>query len=480
MPTHLRPVAVRRSFTALLLLAGLLLLVVPSLAAPARAQTAVDGPRIDVVEIDGIFDRVVLRHLEDQLARAERAGAVAVVVQLDSVGGLAVSAQEVRTLLDTDVPVVVWIGEPGARALGAAAVLADAADLLLAAPATLFGAPAPVDLGDVAGSAEIAAGARVRAIAELTGEAGGIVALADQAGAELPAVLPLPVDLTRDDVTVVSTDEAVAAGIVDVAAPTLPDVLAELDGRQVAGRMLDVDPTAADVRFTNLGLWDRTLHTVAMPTLAYILLVSGMLALLFELFQPGFGVAGIAGIATALLGLYGFAVLPGSWLAFAGVLVGLLLLAADLALARLGTLSILGTLLLGVGSVTLFPGPAPLTVSLWVTGLVTAFCAVFFIGIMTTVLRNQGDIALRGAEHVIGKVAVVRSMLNPEGHVFVDGALWRARAPEGAGKVRTGTPVRILGMNDRLTLEVEVVADGAAGPGQAAAATDDAEAASVS
>ena len=100
-------------------------------------------------------------------------------------------------------------------------------------------------------------------------------------------------------------------------------------------------------------------------------------------------------------------------------------------------------------------------VSAWVIVPVVAFAVVFFVGIMTTVLRAQGNQAMAGAEAMAGKVGVVRSMLNPEGHIFVGGALWRARAPEELGKVKTGTKVRVLGMNDRLTLDVEVVDEGA-------------------
>ena len=95
----------------------------------------------------------------------------------------------------------------------------------------------------------------------------------------------------------------------------------------------------------------------------------------------------------------------------------------------------------------------------WLIVVGTLSAAVFFIMMMTSVLRAQGNQALLGAKAVEGKVGIVRSALGPEGHIFVGGALWRARAPQGSGKVRTGTKVRVLGLNDSLTLDVEIVDD---------------------
>ena len=110
-----------------------------------------------------------------------------------------------------------------------------------------------------------------------------------------------------------------------------------------------------------------------------------------------------------------------------------------------------------MGSFLLFSGSDVLRVSPWVIVPVVLFNVLFFVVIMTTVLRAQGSQAITGAEGMEGQVGVVRSLLNPEGHIFVNGALWRARAPESAGKVSTGTKVRVLGLNDRLTLDVELL-----------------------
>jgi membrane-bound serine protease (ClpP class) len=280
----------------------------------------------------------------------------------------------------------------------------------------------------------------------------------------LPDGAELPSGIDPGDVTVVSEADLASRPVADFVAASLPDVLASLDGREVevAGETvtLTVDQATANVRFNNLGLVRRILHTVANPTLAYLLLIAGALALMFEVFQPGFGVAGVSGIVLIGLALYGVSVLPVNWLALGLVVLGLLLLGVDLAIAGLGALTAGGAIALGVGSFLLFTSDV-LRVSPWVIVPVVAFTVVFFVVIMTSVLRAQSSQAMLGAEGMQGKIGVVRSMLNPEGHIFVNGALWRARAPEGAGKVSTGTKVRVLGVNDRLTLDVEIVDESA-------------------
>jgi membrane-bound serine protease (ClpP class) len=230
---------------------------------------------------------------------------------------------------------------------------------------------------------------------------------------------------------------------------------------------LSVDPVTATIRFNNQGLLGRLLHTVSTPTLAYLLIVTGIVALLFEWFQPGFGVAGICGVVLAALGAYGLTVLPTQWWALALVVAGLLLLALDLALGSLGAVTVAGTLALAAGSWWLYQGPEAVGLATWLIALVVAASVVFFVFIMTPVLRAQGVQTRASMASVAGSTGVVRSVLNPQGHVFVGGVLWRAQAPDEAGQVRTGTAVRVTGAADELTLLVEPVddADVPAAPG---------------
>ena len=464
--------AVRRRLGLVLLLAGLAL---SALTSGAGAQSS--GALVDVIEVEGIIDQTIADYLTETIATSAEQGAEVVVLSLDTPGGLGVSMHEiVTTITSSEVPVAVWVGPSGAQAASAGMYIAYASHVLAMAPATTMGAATPVDLGggDLDDKVSNAAEGDLVALAELRGRDadfarravrdGAVVAIGD--AETLPEGAQLPRGIDAEDVTVVSPGDLAEQPVADFVAPGLPDVLAQLDGREVditpadgapTTRTLEIDQATANVRFNNLGLVRRVLHTVANPTLAYLLLFTGALALLFEIFQPGFGVAGVSGIILIGLALYGLSVLPVNWLAFALLVVGLALLAADLAIAGLGALTAGGTIALAVGSFLLFSGSDVLRVSPWVIAAVVLLNVLFFVVIMTTVLRAQGSQAMLGAEGMAGQIGVVRSMLNPEGHIFVAGALWRARAPEAAGKVKTGTKVRVLGLNDRLTLDVELL-----------------------
>lgn len=436
------PGSIRRFAGVTVLLAGVLLGV---LAVPSGAQS--DGPLVDVMELSGVIDGTLAGYLDDVIADAEADGAEVLVVQLNTPGGLGVSPDViVASMAASRVPIVVWVGPSGATATGLGAVIADAGDVLALAPATTLGAAVPADLA-----------------APLVPSApGDVVAVGDAEALPADAVLPATVD--RAAVEVRSPAEVVESGVADLVVAALPDLLAALDGLRVEGpdgseTTLAIDQATADVRFNNLGLIGRILHTAANPTLAYLLVVAGALAIAFELFQPGFGVAGIAGLLPLGLGVFGLTALPVQWWAFVLLASGIVLLGVDLARAGLGALTATGTLMFAVGSFLLFGGSPVLRVPLWVTGTVVAITVVFFVIVMTTVLRAQGSQALVGAGEVVGKVGVVRSMLNPEGHVFIGGALWRARAPADAGKVATGTRVKVLGLDDGMTLDVELVTE---------------------
>jgi membrane-bound serine protease (ClpP class) len=475
------------------LLAGVLLGLVSGVAGAQTQDPDPDGSQtlIEVVEVEGIIDQTISDYLTGVINDANAAEAEAIVVQLDTPGGLGESMERIVAAISASrVPVVVWVGPAGAQAASAGVYIGYSAHLLAMAPGTLMGAATPIALdgSDLAAKVGNAAEGRLLALADLRGRDADFASRAVRDAAvvvaappsdspvELPDDAVLPADTPREAVEVLGEAELVDRGIIDFMAVSLPDVLRELDGREVAvatadgtlePRTLAVDTVAANVRFNNLGLIGRILHTVASPTLAYLLIIGGALAMLFEVFQPGFGVAGVAGFALFGLGLYGLSVLPTRWLAFGLIVAGLIALAVDLAVGGLGVLTAGGTVSLFAGSILLFAGPDILRISPWVIAAVTVFNVVFFVGIMTTVLRAQGNQALAGAEGLVGKTGIVRSMLNPEGHIFVDGALWRARAPQAAGKVRTGSAVRIVRLNDALTLDVEVV-DAVEAPAQTA------------
>lgn len=450
----------------------MLIAMIAAVHTAAAAQTT--DPRIDILQVDGALDGTIARYVDGALRTAADEGVEVVVMQLSTPGTLdARAADFVDAVRTSPVPVVVWVGPPGARVTGAGVQVALAADLLAVAPGSVLGGAVPADLGeDPAGASAQATASVLDDLARTRGrdeamatsfatDRAALVVAPDGLG-ELSDDAALPAAVATDRVTVLDAQEAVDSGVVDLVAAGLPELLAQLDGREVTradgtSTTLSVDAATATIRFNNQGLLGRLLHTVSTPTLAWLLLVGGVVALLFEWFQPGFGVAGISGGVLAGLGLYGMTVLPTRGWALALVLVGLVLLALDLALASLGPVTAVGIAALAAGSWWLYAGPPAVQLAGWLVAVVVASAAVFFVFVMTTVLRAQGVQTRAGMQAVMGHTGVVRSVLNPQGHVFVGGVLWRAQAPEDAGPVRTGTAVKVTGVADDLTLLVEPV-----------------------
>jgi membrane-bound serine protease (ClpP class) len=234
---------------------------------------------------------------------------------------------------------------------------------------------------------------------------------------------------------------AEAAGLADYQAESLPDAVRRLDGRTADGRPLEV--TGFRVRFLSRSLVDRVRHGLANPSLAYLLVLAAAACLSFEWFQPGFGVAGAAGVVCALLAAWSLLVLPTNWLALAVLLAGQALFTVDAALGGLGLGTAAAGALTAAGSWWLFSSPSPL---LRVDGRLAAlgvlWSLAWFVVILTVVLRSQRQAGL-GTEALVGSRGVVRSILNPGGIVVVDGGMWRATLATGDGSLGTGQRVTV-------------------------------------
>lgn len=363
-----------------------LLLITLSFAAPAAFAQGDDPPnrRVEVVEVQGIIDGPVEGAVLDGLRAATERDAELVVLQIDSPGALGAdrSRRLVEAVLDADVPVVTWIGPPGARAEHSAAALVLAGHLRSMAPGTALGPARTADLR--------AGGEQPELIAEL---------LRDVAVAH---------DLDRGEVFGVytgarSADEAEEGRLVDVLAIQLPDLLRELDGTsvEVAGSQttLRTDPSELSVRFRKTDLLGRALHAVAKPSIAYLLLLLGLVGVVFEIFHPSTGPSGFAGLLGLALAGYGIAVLGGSWIAVALIVLGVAGFCIDLRFQGLGVFTLAGFAALVAGSLLLFSG-AWLHTDPWVLFFGVAGMVGFLLGAMTRVLRDlrllaRGELEVR-------------------------------------------------------------------------------------
>jgi membrane-bound serine protease (ClpP class) len=407
--------------------------------ASAQAPTT---SKVLVVKVDGSIDRTVAGYLTDSVAEGERTGA-AVVIQLDSAGTLDQPAVDLAgRLFRSTVPVIVWVGPAPAKAQGAALLFMYASSIAAVAPGVGIGPLQPVDLVD-------ATNATLPNDAALERMASG---WAETRGRPMPAFPS----------SVVPAQEALDGHVAQEVATSLPDLLSTIDGStvQTPGGPVTLhtkiaqNPTQqpVEVRFTELGPFDRVLHAVASPAAIYLLLVLGLAALAFELTQAGFGFAGFAGLGMLALAVYGLTVVPASWLGIGLLVAGVVLLCADVLLHRLGILTAAGVVAFMAGSFLSFRGVAPaIGISPWLIGLLTVG-SVLYYGFALTVAQRSRERIASTQRGLVGLLGETRGELKPEGPVYVKGTLWRGRSNDGP--IPPGTRVRVRGV-DGLVLRVE-------------------------
>ena len=404
---------------------------------------------VEIIEVRGVIDPTTAGYLTETVDDAVESQAEVIVIQLDTPGGLDVSMREmVQKILRSPVPVVVWVGPPGARAASAGVFLVYASHVAAMASGTNLGAAHPVDLGgDLSGTVE------QKAVNDATAF---LRSLAEQRGRDVE----FAEEAVRESASLTAT-EAQGRGVIEIVSPTIADLLRRLDGLTVATEsgqrtlVTDVSEEGQDrvvLRFHKLGLLRRILHAVTDPTIAYLLLILGFWAIVFELSQPGFGIAGVAGAVSLILAFYALAILPVNLAALLLVLLGLALFTVDVFTAGLGVFTIGGTLALTFGSFLLFAGSPAIDVSPWVIAIVVASSVLFFGFAMTVAMRARRRQSITGQEGMVGLVGVARADLSPEGQVLLKGALWKARAVDGP--IGKGRAVRVRRI-DGLTLVVE-------------------------
>jgi len=412
----------------------------------SAASAQADGPVVEVVDLEGVIDPTTAGYLDARISSAVEDGSEVVVVQLDTPGGLDVSMREmVQQIVRSPVPVVVWVGPPGARAASAGVFLVYASHVATMAPATNLGAAHPVDLGgDLAGAAEEKAvndaAALLRGLAEERGR-----------NAEFA-------EATVRESAALSADEAFDQDVIDIdpqGTASVSALLRALDGRPVeteAGpSTLDTVGPDVTLRFHKPGLFTRILHAITDPTIAYLLLVLGFWALVFELSQPGVGVAGAAGAVALILAITAFAIIPFNWAGLVLILLGLTFFVIDVMTAGLGVWTVGGALSLLAGSILLFGGVAPaIDLSPWVIGAVVLGSVLFFGFAMTVAMRARRRPVVTGSEGMIGLAGEARSDLAPEGQAWVKGAVWRARALNGP--IPKGSKIRVRRVDGLLLL----------------------------
>jgi membrane-bound serine protease (ClpP class) len=406
------------------------------LGAPAAAQGDLTGAVVEV-PLEGVVDPFVADHIVREIDRAGAGGAAAVLLTIDTPGGLESSMREItQAILNARVPVVAYVAPAGARAASAGTFILLAAHVAAMAPGTNVGAAHPVGLQGAIASEKATndAAAYIRSLAETRGR--------NAAWAE---------DAVRRSVSASAT-EALELGVIDLIAPSVPALLREIDGRRIEladGRAVVLATTGAPIIREGLGGLRGLLHALLTPELAFVFFWLGLAFLVTELFVPG-GVVGTVGAVMLLAAIVALGMLPVTLLGIVLLLASIVFFVLELKHPGIGGLALGGVVCLLLGGWLLFGEQA--RISWFVIVPVAALASAFFLVVVRAAIRMRRSAVEMRDERLVGREGVVVRDLAPTGVVQLASEEWTAEAVRGAPAA--GERVRVVRV-DGLKLFVE-------------------------
>jgi membrane-bound serine protease (ClpP class) len=420
------------AFALLVLLAGVALLIGPSASSAAALAAAEDAGAIWVTEVEGIVDPALAGYLVKTMEQAADAGASALVIQLDTPGGLDTSMRDIiQAEIDSPVPIVFYVYPQGARAASAGVYILMGSDVAAMAPQTNLGAATPVSLtGDMDETMQAKvtndAAAYIVGLATTHGRNAGWAEKAVREAVSLPA------------------EDALEQNVIEFVAADLAALLEAIDGYVTAPKNVTLHTAGAPIKEVGMGWVARFLHAIANPDIAYVLMTIGILGIIMEFSTPGLGASGIAGVIALILAFYSFQVLPVNIAGIALVVLAMILFVAEIKIQSHGILGIGGAAALIAGGLLLFDTASTpfLKVSWPVLIVVAVIVFLFFTLVVGKVAQAMRRPHATGVESMVGATGVVISPLSPQGQVRLRGETWRARTQTG-DLLRDG-PVEVL------------------------------------
>lgn len=407
----------------------------PSVAESSR-------PQIDLLTYSGVINPVAAEYFEEGIADAERAGRHAMIMELDTPGGLDTSMRLIiKAVNASSIPIIVYVAPSGSRAASAGTFITLAAHVAAMAPQTNIGSAHPVAMGggemddEMKAKVENDAAAYIKSIAEKRGR--------NAKWAE---------EAVRKSVNV-TEQEAAKINVVDLVAEDVDDLLAKLDGRtvQVATGTVTLSTKGAEIIRLPLSWRLRLLQALIDPNVAYVLMLLGTYGLLYELMSPGAILPGVVGAICLIMALYAFQTLPINYAGLLLIILAIVLFVAEVKVPSYGLLTVGGIVAMFLGSVMLMKSNLPyMQISLRVIVPSVLGTALFFIFVVGMAIRTFGKKPVTGMEEMVGSHGVARSDLSPAGTIFIHGELWDARSDEN---IRQGDDVEVTGI-DGLRLRV--------------------------
>ena len=416
--------------------------LVGAVAAGVLTTVASAAPKVIAVNVDGMIGPITVEIIGHALDQARQENAAALLLRLNTPGGLMDSSREISSkLVASSVPVIAYVTPSGGRAASAGFFLLEAADVAAMAPGTNTGASSPVLLGQqmdpvMRKKVENDASAWLRS---LVSKRGHNADLAEQTVREAKSF---------------SEKEALEDHLIDIVAPDETQLLAQLDGRTISrfdGKDDILHIAAGQIVDYRRSARERIIDAVADPNVGFILLALGALGIYAEFSAPGLVFPGVIGGIMALLGLSSLAVLPINWIGVALLVLGASLFVFEAKYTSHGILGIGGTAALVLGALLLVNGPPEVSIHLSTALAVSIPFALITMFLMTLAIRARRNKVVMADGGLVDEIGEARTALAPSGKVFVHGEYWDA---ESSAPVETGAQVRVVGV-DGLKLRVE-------------------------
>lgn len=418
------------------------LLWLPSLAL-SKAERQEPPPTVMVVEAAGVVNPAMGDLIAGALHRAEAERAACLLIQLDTPGGLESSMRQiVKEIMNSPVPVVVWVGPSGARAASAGVMIVLSADVAAMAPGTNIGAASPVGMS----GEDLPKTMAKKAVNDMVAFARSIAAKRQRNGEWAEKAVRESVSITAD--------EAVKLNVVDFLAADEAALLKSLDGFEMKGRQGEVLRVGgAQLVRLEEGLRSKVLRTLSDPNLAYLLFMIGLAGLYFEFSNPGAIFPGVVGAICLILAFFALQTIPVSYAGVALIVLAIILFVAEIKVVSHGILALGGAVALVLGSLMLFDTPELyMRVSLGVILPTALAFSLFFALVVRLAVRAHRAKPLTGERGIVGEVGRAVEAVGPEGgRVFVHGEYWNALS---GAPIEAGAKVRVLAVRD-LTLTVE-------------------------
>ena len=394
-----------------------------------------------ILELEGPINPGTAMYVTRGMEAAAKQGAALTILRLDTPGGLASSMRTiVKAILNSPVPVAVYVGPQGAGAASAGVMVTVAAHIAAMAPGTNIGAAHPV----TAGGKDIEKTMSEKVVNDMASYARGIAEGKGKNGEWVEKAIRESVSITAD--------EALENKVIDLVAKNIDELIQLLDGREVnlpSGKITLKTAGLKKVHFRP-GFRDRVLKTISDPNIAYILMMIGLAGLYFELSHPGAIFPGVIGAISLILAFYSFQTLPVNYAGLILIVLAIIFFIAEIKVSSYGILSIGGLISLTIGSIMLFEDVG---VSLKLILPTVLLVGGFFMVVAGLAFRAYRAKPRSGTDGLIGEVGLVKERIDPEGLIFVHGEYWHATAME---RLEPGEKVEVEDI-DGLVLRVKKV-----------------------